>query len=52
MKDRKQITIRAVKYVTYRRLQEVKETSRTPLGALLDEAVEYWWNSLPEIDEA
>lgn len=52
MSDRKQITVRAVRNETYRRLQEVKETSRIPLGALLDEAVEYWWNSLPELEEA
>lgn len=52
MSDRKQITVRAVKRSTYERLKEVKETSRTPLGALLDEAVEQWWNSLPEVEEA
>ena len=52
MSDRKQITIRAVRTVTYERLQEVKQVSRVPLGALLDEAVEYWWNSLPETEAA
>jgi hypothetical protein len=51
MSDRKQVTIRAVKKVTYERLKEVKETSRIPLGALLDEAVEHWWNSLPEAED-
>ena len=51
MNDRKQITIRAVKKITYARLQEVKQTSRVPLGALLDEAVDLWWNSLPEEQE-
>ena len=49
MLDRKQITIRAVKTSTYEKLQEVKETSRIPLGALLDEAVDHWWKSLPEV---
>lgn len=48
MSERKQVTIRAVKTATYERLQQVKETSRTPIGALLDEAVELWWDSLPE----
>ena len=52
MSDRKQVTIRAVKTVTYDRLKEVKETSRIPLGALLDEAVEQWWHGLPEAEEA
>lgn len=52
MSDRKQITVRAVKTATYDRLKEVKETSRIPLGALLDEAVEYWWSSLPEAESA
>jgi hypothetical protein len=52
MSDRKQVTIRAVRKVTYERLREVKEASRIPLGALLDEAVEQWWNSLPEVEEA
>lgn len=52
MSDRKQVTIRAVKTATYERLQEVKRTSRTPLGALLDEAVELWWDSLPEEEDA
>lgn len=51
MTDRKQITIRAVKTATYARLQEVKQVSRMPLGALLDEAVEMWWDSLPEADD-
>lgn len=52
MSDRKQVTIRAVKKVTYERLREVKEVSRIPLGALLDQAVEHWWNSLPEAEDA
>ncbi|WP_162893382.1 hypothetical protein [Phaeobacter inhibens] len=52
MSDRKQVTIRAVKTVTYDRLKEVKEASRIPLGALLDEAVEQWWYGLPEAEEA
>ncbi|WP_420863478.1 hypothetical protein [Algirhabdus cladophorae] len=52
MSDRKQVTIRAVRKVTYERLREVKEASRIPLGALLDEAVEHWWNGLPEVEEA
>ena len=52
MSDRKQVTIRAVKSVTYERLRAVKQVSRVPLGALLDEAVEHWWNSLPEAEEA
>lgn len=51
MSDRKQITIRAVKKITYERLKEFKQVSRLPLGALLDEAVEHWWNGLPEADE-
>ena len=52
MSDRKQVTIRAVKTATYERLKEVKKVSRTPLGALLDEAVELWWDSLLEEDVA
>ncbi len=52
MSDRKQVTIRAVKTATYDRLREVKEQTRMPLGALLDEAVEHWWESLPEAEEA
>lgn len=52
MSDRKQITVRAVKTATYDRLKEVKEISRIPLGTLLDEAVEYWWSSLPETKSA
>ncbi|MEM9320360.1 MAG: hypothetical protein AAGA70_15355 [Pseudomonadota bacterium] len=52
MTERKQITIRAVKRSTYDKLWEVKETSRMPLGALLDEAVDHWWKSLPEAEEA
>lgn len=51
MSDRKQVTIRAVKTATYDRLKEVKEVTRVPLGALLDEAVEQWWESLPEAEE-
>lgn len=51
MSDRKQVTIRAVKEMTYERLRDVKETSRIPLGALLDEAVDLWWNSLPEAED-
>jgi len=50
--DRKQITIRSVKTVTYDRLREIRETSNVPLGILLDDAVDFWWNSLPEDDEA
>lgn len=52
MTHRKQVTIRAVKATTYERLREVREVSRTPIGALLDEAVEFWWDSLPECDQA
>jgi len=49
--ERKQITVRAVKTATYARLQAVKSVSRMPLGALLDEAVELWWDSLAEVDQ-
>jgi hypothetical protein len=52
MDERKQVTIRAVRKSTYDRLREVRETSRIPLGALLDEAVQFWWEHLPEADEA
>ena len=38
--------------ITYDRLKEVKEQTRIPLGALLDEAVEQWWESLPEAEDA
>jgi len=52
MEDRKQVTIRGVSRQTYTRLQQVRQTSQIPLGTLLDEAVDLWWNSLPEVDEA
>lgn len=52
MSDRKQVTIRAVKNITYDRLREVREQTRIPLGALLDEAVEQWWENLPEAEDA
>ena len=48
MNERKQITFRSVKKSTYDKLQEVKSISHMPLGALLDEAVEYWFDHLPE----
>ena len=48
MNERKQITIRSVKKTTYAKLQEVKSTSHIPLGPLLDEAVEFWFDQLPE----
>ena len=51
MSDRKQITVRNVKCLSYERLQEVRETSRIPLGLLLDEAIELWWHQLPEEQE-
>lgn len=48
MKERKQVTIRSVKKSTYAMLQEVQSTSHMPLGVLLDEAVEFWFDHLPE----
>jgi len=48
MNERKQITVRSVKKSTYAKLQEVKSTSHVPLGPLLDEAVEFWFDHLPE----
>lgn len=48
MNERKQITIRSVKNSTYAMLQEVQSTSHIPLGVLLDEAVEFWFDHLPE----
>ena len=48
MSQRQQITIRSVKTITYDRLNEVRQVSRIPLGTLLDQAVEFWWHSLPE----
>lgn len=48
MDERKQITVRSVKKSTYQKLKEVKSVSRVPIGALLDEAVEYWFEQLPE----
>ena len=48
MNERKQITIRSVKKDTYAKLQEVKSISHIPLGPLLDEAVEFWFDHLPE----
>ena len=51
MNERKQITIRSVKNTTYAKLQEVKSTSHIPLGPLLDEAVEFWFDQLPEDEE-
>jgi len=48
MNERKQITIRSVKKSTYAKLQEVKSVSFVPLGPLLDEAVEFWFEHLPE----
>lgn len=50
MNERKQITVRSVKKSTYAMLQEVKSVSHVPLGPLLDEAVEYWYQHLPEED--
>ena len=52
MSDRKQVTIRAVKKVTYERLRDVKEAPRIPPGAVREEAVEQWWNSRHEADDA
>lgn len=51
MDERKQVTIRSVKRSTYAKLQEVKATSHVSLGALLDEAVEFWFDQLPEEGE-
>lgn len=48
MHERKQITVRAVKNSTYQKLQDVKAISRVPMGVLLDEAVEYWFEHLPK----
>ncbi len=50
MNERKQITIRSVKKSTYAMLQEVQSASNIPLGVLLDEAVEFWFDHLPEED--
>lgn len=50
MSERKQVTIRSVKKSTYTMLQEVQSTSNIPLGVLLDEAVEFWFDHLPEED--
>lgn len=52
MNERKQITIRSVKKTTYARLQEVRSASHIPLGQLVDEAVEFWFEHLPEEETA
>lgn len=52
MPERKQITVRAVKTETYDRLREVKEVTRIPIGALIDEAVDQWWKELPATEDA
>lgn len=47
---RKQLSVRAVSQTTFDRLKQVHEimqfTSRTPMGALIDEAVSVWWARL------
>lgn len=50
MDERKQITVRSVKKTTYERLRNVAMTCHVPLGILLDEAVEMWWDQLPEAE--
>ena len=50
-KQRKQLSIRSVSNITFQRLREVHQSSRLPMGALIDDAIEYWWANLPEDDE-
>lgn len=45
---RKQLSIRSVSNITFKRLREVHLSSRLPMGALVDDAIEYWWKHLPE----
>jgi len=40
-------TIRNVPNVCIDRLREVREASGIPIGRLVHDAVELWWNSLP-----
>lgn len=32
------------------RLREVKESSGVPIGRLVDDAVDFWWSSMPVED--
>lgn len=45
---RKQMSVRSVSRVTFERLAILREHNRTTMGALIDEAVEAYWESLPE----
>lgn len=45
--ERRQVSVRSVSRITTERLREVHEATRLPMGALVDQAVSLWWNSLP-----
>lgn len=44
---RSQISVRSVSRITTERLREIHESTRLPMGALLDQAVSVWWSQLP-----
>lgn len=50
MKKRR-YTIRSLPVECIERLRDVRDTSGVPIGVLVNDAVEQWWNALP-IDEA
>jgi hypothetical protein len=43
-------TVRGVDATTVHRIKEVQETSGGSCGDLLNEAVEFWYQSLPDDD--
>lgn len=47
MTQRKRYTIRNLPVECIERLREVRETSKVPIGVLVNDAVETWWESLP-----
>jgi hypothetical protein len=47
--QKKRYTIRNLPVECIERLREVSETSKLPIGVLMSDAVETWWESLPEV---
>ena len=48
--NRKKRTIRGIDNDAWRMLVEVRETSRTQTGALVSDALRFWYSSLDEVD--
>lgn len=46
--ERRQRTIRGVDDDAWELLSNVRETSRTEMGALVSEAIRFWYDSLDE----